>query len=349
MTLTEKYMQHCLTLAKKGLRNVAPNPMVGCVIVYKNEVIGKGYHQKYGKAHAEVNAINAVKNKALLIKSTLYVNLEPCAHFGKTPPCSDLIIKHQIPKVVIGCIDSFSQVAGKGVQKMRNAGIEVIVGVLAKESLALNKRFFTFHNKKRPYIILKWAATKDGFIDVARNNKAYNNKVDNWITSSESKKLVHQWRSEEQAILIGTNTALNDNPALTVRLIKGKNPLRLVLDLNLRLPKQLQVFDKTTPTLIFNTKKNEISTNLSFIKVNSNQDLITQILNELYHREIQSVIVEGGTQLLNTFITQNLWDEARVFTGNKKFTQGLKAPTITKKPQITQQITTDILNFYFND
>lgn len=346
MNIDEKYMLICLELAKKGIGNVAPNPMVGCVIVYENEIIGEGYHQKYGENHAEVNAINSVSNKDLLKECTLYVNLEPCAHFGKTPPCSNLIIESKIPKVVVGCIDSFSKVAGKGIQKMKEAGIEVVVGVLEKESLDLNKRFFTFHNKKRPYIILKWAETKDGFIDVDRTKQT---TLDNWITTQQSKKLAHQWRSEEQAIMIGTNTALNDNPQLNVREVVGKNPLRTVLDLNLRLPKILNVFDQSVPTLIINYQLHEKKENIEWIKVEKEKDVISQVLEVLYQKEIQSVIVEGGTQLLNTFITKNLWDEARVFIGNKYFINGLKAPNIKLKPSTIEQIETDVLNTYFND
>ena len=346
MNTDEEYMDLCLNLAKKGAGSVAPNPMVGCIIVYKNNIIGEGYHQKYGENHAEVNAINSVRNKNLLNKSTLYVNLEPCAHFGKTPPCADLIIESKIPKVIIGCIDSFSKVAGKGIYKMQEAGIEVIVGVLEKEALNINKRFFTFHTKKRPYIILKWAETKDGFIDVDRTTQHIS---DNWITTLQSKKIVHQWRSEEQAILIGTNTALNDNPQLNVREVVGKNPLRIVLDLNLRLPNNLYVFDQSVPTLVINYLKQEKKDNLAFIKIDKAKDLISELIEILYQKEIQSVIVEGGAKLLNTFIAQNLWDEARVFIGDKYFKNGLKAPKINRKSSTIEQIETDVLNTYFND
>ncbi|MBL4592773.1 MAG: bifunctional diaminohydroxyphosphoribosylaminopyrimidine deaminase/5-amino-6-(5-phosphoribosylamino)uracil reductase RibD [Flavobacteriales bacterium] len=349
MQVDKQHIAHCNILAMKGMGNVAPNPMVGCVIVHQNKIIGKGYHEEYGKAHAEVNAINSVADKSLLKESTLYVNLEPCAHFGKTPPCSDLIIEHQIPRVVIACIDSFSEVSGKGIQKMKAAGTEVIVGVLETEGLELNKRFFIFHNKKRPCIILKWAQTKDGFIDIDRSSLNQNDKVDNWITTPESKQLVHFWRSEEQAIMIGTNTALNDNPKLTVREVDGENPLRIVLDLNLRLSENLHLFDKTVPTIVFNYQKNKELSNLDFVKIDQNKDLIQQVLNELYNREIQSVIIEGGAQLLNTFIEQNLWDEARVFTGKKEFKKGLEAPKIRLEPKFTMEIESDILRTYFND
>ena len=362
-------MNRCLLLAEKGLGNVAPNPMVGCVIVHQNKIIGEGYHQKYGEAHAEVNAINSVTNKALLKESTLYVSLEPCAHFGKTPPCANLIVEHKIPKVVIGCIDSFSEVAGKGIEKLKSVGIEVLVGILEKESLELNKRFFTFHNKKRPYIILKWAETSDGFIDVdrnvianieERNMKQYSqtkdcfvprndDKVDNWITTPLSKKLVHKWRSEEPAIMIATNTAINDNPKLNVREWSGKNPLRVVLDINNRLPQHLNVLDNSLPTLVFTSATKENQENIEYCLIDSSKDIVNQVLENLYNRNIQSVIIEGGKQLLQSFIDNNTWDEARVFIGEKQFTKGLAAPKINKAPRFKEQISTDLLSIYYND
>ncbi|MDB4534318.1 bifunctional diaminohydroxyphosphoribosylaminopyrimidine deaminase/5-amino-6-(5-phosphoribosylamino)uracil reductase RibD, partial [Vicingaceae bacterium] len=253
MDIDKKYMNMCIQLAKRGIKDVAPNPMVGCVIVYQGEIIGQGFHEKYGEAHAEVNAINSVKDKDLLSKSTLYVNLEPCAHFGKTPPCADLIINHKLQKVVIGCIDSYSEVSGKGIKKLTEAGINVSIGILDEKSKELNKRFFNYHSKKRPYVILKWAKTKDGFIDVDRSDPEHleklkqqadhknDGKAYNWITTDESKKLVHNWRTEVQAIMVGTNTAANDNPRLTVRgLDNVKSLLRVILDLNLRLPGNLR-------------------------------------------------------------------------------------------------------------
>ncbi|MBI2281319.1 MAG: bifunctional diaminohydroxyphosphoribosylaminopyrimidine deaminase/5-amino-6-(5-phosphoribosylamino)uracil reductase RibD [Bacteroidetes bacterium] len=371
MIFEEKYLLRCLELAKNGLGNVAPNPMVGCVIVHNNKIIGEGYHQDYGKAHAEVNAIHSVKDKSLLKESTLYVNLEPCAHFGKTPPCANLIVEHNIPRVVIGCIDSFSEVAGKGIEKLRNAGIEVIVGILEKESLELNKRFFTFHNKKRPYVILKWTETKDGFIDVERtviakheerNGKqsfkstdcfvplhSTRNDVDNWITSPLSKQLVHKWRSEESAIMVGTNTALNDNPQLNVREWNGKNPTRIVIDLHDRLSQSLHVFDKSVPTLIFSLTKETEEKNLVFVKVENEKKLIEEVLSELYKRNIQSVIVEGGATLLQSFIDQNLWDEARVFIGNKNFITGLKAPNLKGNLIAEEMIDVDHLKWIGNN
>lgn len=345
MNNDQTYLKRCLSLAKNGFGRVAPNPMVGCVIVYNDTIIGEGFHQQYGKAHAEVNAINSVKNKDLLTKSTLYVNLEPCAHHGKTPPCSDLIIAHKIPKVVIGCIDTFSEVAGKGIEKLQQAGVEVTVGILEKEAIELNQRFFTFHTKKRPYIVLKWAQTKDGFIDIDRSEKE---SKDNWITTGISKQLVHKWRTEEQAIMVGTNTALNDNPQLTAREWSGNNPLRMVLDLDLRLPNHLHLFDKNTPTLVFTYGMEKSTPNLEYIQLKKNNDLLTEIMNVLYQKNIQSIIIEGGASFLNSFIAANLWDEARVLTGDKYFEKGLKAPTLHKTPYTEDQLSTDLISYYTN-
>ncbi|MCB9335577.1 MAG: bifunctional diaminohydroxyphosphoribosylaminopyrimidine deaminase/5-amino-6-(5-phosphoribosylamino)uracil reductase RibD [Flavobacteriales bacterium] len=363
MNLDEKYMQRSLLLAQKGLGNVAPNPMVGCVIVHQNNIIGEGYHQLYGKAHAEVNAINSVKNKELLKESILYVNLEPCAHYGKTPPCSDLIIKYKIPKVVIGCIDSFSEVSGKGIEKLKNAGIDVTVGVLEKESLNLNKRFFTFHNKKRPYIILKWAETKDGFMDVERHcEKRSNlihqkeeitgqarNDVNNWITIPLSKKLVHKWRSEEMGIMVGTNTVINDNPKLNVREWNGKNPTRIVLDLNNRIPENSNVLDNSIATIILTKHPKVNQENIEYCLIEKEKSLLTQILDVLFQHQIQSAIIEGGKQLLETFVSENCWDEARVFVGNKTFEKGLRAPELKVSSYLKENISTDTLYYYLND
>ena len=244
-------MQKCLELAQKGRANTAPNPMVGCVIVHDGKIIGEGFHEQFGQAHAEVNAVDSVQDKSLLRSSTLYVNLEPCAHFGKTPPCSNLIIEYNIPKVVIGCVDTFSEVSGKGIKKMKAQGIEVISGVLNKESRELNKRFFTFHEEKRPYIILKWADSADGFIAPENQTEAF------WMTSAESKKIVHQWRAEEMGILVGTETAIKDNPSLSVREVTGKNPIRFVLDKNLRLSPNLSIFDEQASTFVLTEKSIE--------------------------------------------------------------------------------------------
>lgn len=321
-------MQRCLQLAQLGLGNVAPNPMVGCVIVYDNKIIGEGYHQFYGGAHAEVNAINSVKDKSLLPFSTLYVNLEPCAHYGKTPPCADLIISHKIPMVVIGCVDVFNKVNGKGIKKLKAAGVKVIATILEEESLQLNKRFFTFHNYKRPYIILKWAQSSDGFIG-SKNYKAIDETGRNvqMISNALSQKLVHKWRSEEQAILIGTNTAMLDNPKLNTREWIGKNPIRIVLDSNLRLPNRLNIFDKQIPTIIFTEHEKQSTENLQYIKINFNNSL-NEMMNRLYEMQIQSVIVEGGSALINSLINQNQWDEARVFTSSIKLQEGVKTPMV---------------------
>jgi len=326
MNFDQKIIFRCIELAKSGLRNTSPNPIVGCVITYNNKIIGEGYHQKYGEAHAEVNAINSVKNKELLKNSTLYVTLEPCSHFGKTPPCTDLIVKMGFPRVVISCSDPNPQVSGKGIKILQNAGIEVITGVLKKEYEWENRRFFTFHNKKRPYIILKWAKTLDGFIDVIRNNNVPNI---NWITNETCKTLVHKWRTEEQAILIGTTTAINDNPELTARNYNGNNPLRIVIDKNLLLPKNLKIFTNTANTLMITEKSKYTNTNnIKHCILNFDNNFEESLLNELYKLNIQSIIIEGGLFTLNSFINKNLWDEARVFTGNKKFEKGLKAPEI---------------------
>jgi len=321
----EIFMQRCLDLALLGMGDVAPNPMVGCVIVHDGQIIGEGYHQKYGQAHAEVNAIRSVHNPELLCQSTLYVSLEPCAHWGKTPPCSDLIIESQIPHVIIGTMDPFAKVAGKGIERMQKAGINVEVGVLEQECRELNRRFFTFHETQRPYILLKWAQTLDGFIDTDRMETQH----PTWITNALCKRLVHKQRSEESAILIGTNTAEFDNPALTVREWKGNQPIRLVIDRKRRLSKELTVFDQKETTWIFTEFRKEETKNLKFIKLDFNQDILPQMLLELYKRDVLSIIVEGGSILLSSFLQENLWDEAYVYTGNQFFGKGVKAPEIS--------------------
>ena len=317
----EFFMQRCIELASKAIGCASPNPMVGSVIVYNKKIIGEGYHEKYGSHHAEVNAINSVKDKSLLSKSTLYVNLEPCAHFGKTPPCSDLIIQNKIPEVVIGCVDTFSEVSGKGIERMRSVGIDVKVGVLENESRELNKRFFTFHEKKRPYIILKWAESKDGFIAPKNQTKPF------WMTSSESKKLAHKWRAQEDAILVGRITAEKDNPSLTVREVEGSNPIRIIIDKDLKLSADFNLFNNDAKTIVFNQLKSEENNSNNYIKINFN-NLTKNILQELHKQNIQSIIIEGGTITLQSFIDNNLWDEARIFTTNKTLTEGVKPPAI---------------------
>ena len=334
-------MKRCIELASKGIGHVSPNPLVGSVIVYNGKIIGEGYHQNYGKAHAEVNAIASVKDKNFLPKSTLYVNLEPCSHFGKTPPCANLIIEHKIPKVVIGSIDSFSKVSGKGIDRMKNAGIEVEVGVLEKESRELNKRFFTFQEKKRPYIILKWAESKDGYIAPKNQTAPF------WMTSSESKKLVHKWRAEETAILVGRVTAEKDNPSLTAREVEGENPIRIVIDKDLKLSTDLNLFNNDAKTIVFNAIKSEENDTNRFIKIDFNI-LIKSILNELYKQNIQSVIIEGGSKTIQSFIDENMWDETRIFTTKKELKDGVKAPNIEGEMSIKEEISGDVLEILFN-
>ena len=342
MHKNEFFIKKCIDLAIKGIGNVSPNPMVGCVIVYKNNIIGEGFHEKFGLKHAEVNAIESVTKKELLEKSTLYVNLEPCAHYGKTPPCCNMIIEYKIPRVVIGCVDSFSKVAGKGITKMKNAGIEVIVGVLKSESRELNKRFFTYHEKKRPYIILKWAESEDGFIAPKDQREPF------WMTSNKSKKIVHKWRANEDSILIGRVTAEKDNPLLTVRMIEGKNPIRIVIDKKLRLSEDLNIFNSESETIIFNALKSKKKYSNNFIKINYNS-LINNILKELHKQNIQSIIIEGGRETLQSFINTNLWDEARLFTTDKKIKNGIKAPIIDGRISCIDKIDEDLLKTIIND
>jgi diaminohydroxyphosphoribosylaminopyrimidine deaminase/5-amino-6-(5-phosphoribosylamino)uracil reductase len=327
MNSPEKYMKRCLEIARNGLPASMPNPSVGAVIVVDDCIIGEGYTAPYGGSHAEVNAINAVQDKTLLEKATLYVSLEPCSHFGKTPPCCDLIIQYKIPNVVVGILDTNIKVAGKGIQKLRDSGARVTVGVLEAACHESNKRFFTFHEKKRPYIILKWAQSQDGFVAPLIKDE----KKPVWITNPISRQLVHKWRSEEQAILVGTQTAIDDNPQLNTRDWSGKNPIRLVLDQHNRIPKLSHLLDNQTQTIIFT--KQEIASNQEntiFETIDFEQNIVPQILKVLYEYQIQSVLIEGGPQLLNTFIAANIWDEARVFIGKKEFKTGIKAPQVPK-------------------
>lgn len=335
------YMQKALQLASKGLGNVAPNPMVGCVIVKKDKIIAEGHHQKFGEAHAEVNAINSLPSDFDFSDCTLYVNLEPCSHRGKTPPCSDLIVSKKIKKVVICNTDTNPLVGGKGIEKLKKAGIEVETGILEKEGRELNKRFFTFHEKKRPYIILKWAQTNDGFISL---NTTPVNKIDNWITCEENKKLVHEWRAQEQAIMVGTNTVITDNPELTVRLTEGKNPIRIVIDRDLKLNLNSKVFNSAADTFVFTEKDEPVSGDTTFFKIDFSKNILSQILNKLTDSNISSLIVEGGTTLLQSFISENLWDEARVFINpNKNFSNGIKAPAFDLSEAHQEKSGTDYL------
>lgn len=339
----EIFMQRCLELALKGLGSASPNPLVGSVVVHQNKIIGEGWHKKAGEAHAEVNAINDVKDKSLLSESSIYVNLEPCAHFGKTPPCSDLIIKHGLKKVIIGCQDPFSKVNGKGIEKLKNAGIEVLLNVLKEESLFLNRRFFTFHNKKRPYIILKWAQSQDGFIDKKR---APNELGQNWISGESAKRLVHFWRSQEDAILVGAQTAINDNPSLTVREVKGKNPIRLLIDPHNRVSKQSALFNDEAPTIHFH--QSDINQTQEERSYQISGDIIPQVISACYQNDIQSFIVEGGAKTLGHFIQSNFWDEARVFISPALFGDGLAAPLLPIIASGSDTIGNDQLFTYFN-
>ncbi len=340
-------MQRCLELALLGAGSVSPNPMVGSVLVFNQKIIAEGYHQKYGEPHAEANAIEyALQNlddaENKLKNSTLYVNLEPCSHFGKRPPCADLIIKHKIPVVVIGCRDPFDQVNGKGIDKLKDAGITVIENILNEKCLNLNRRFFTRIQKQRPFIILKWAQTANGYF-------APENPEKKWISSEASKVLVHKWRSEEDAVLVGKNTALIDNPQLNVREISGRNPIRIVIDRNLSLPQTLNVFDQSQDTIIFNALKTDVSGRIKFLMLEDFDNLLPQLISyQLYLMDVQSIIIEGGLQTLNLFIKSGLWDEARIITGKDSWTNGMKAPLISGKQVYQTALSSDIITILYN-
>lgn len=318
----ESFMQRCLDLAALGQGHVAPNPMVGAVLVHEGRIIGEGYHRVYGQAHAEVNCVKSVapEMERFISQSTMYVSLEPCAHHGKTPPCTDLIISQRIPRVVVGCMDSFSAVSGRGIKLMQDAGIEVITGVLEKECRELNKRFFTFHEKQRPYIILKWAQSPDGYIAPPDGTPVR-------ISHPYTDRLVHQWRSHETGIMVGTRTAIADNPQLTTRLWAGNDPVRLVVDRRLKVPKHYHLRDGAAPTVFITEMEGDPATN---IRLDFEQPLLPQLLPVLYEREIQSVMVEGGPYLLQQFIEGGYWDEARIITGQHTLGSGLPAPVLTK-------------------
>ena len=318
------YMWRCIELAENGLGRVAPNPMVGCVIVNAGRIIGEGYHQKFGGPHAEVNAINAVKNKVLLEESTLFVNLEPCAHFGKTPPCADLIIASKIPKVVVAQRDPNPKVAGRGIERMKSAGINVTEGIYESEAAFLNRRFLTHQKEKRPYIILKWAQSADGFMD--RDRHEPNDPKINWISHPSTKKLVHLWRSQEPAILVGRNTIVNDNPKLDTREVEGTSPMRVVLSSSGKIPKNSNVLSDGKKTVILNSKILQKIDYVDWVKIEG--DFIRNALKYLSEIDISSILVEGGAQTLNTFISQNLWDEARIIQSANRIGSGLKAPVI---------------------
>lgn len=325
-------MQRAIELAKLGAGNVAPNPMVGCVIVHNDTIIGEGWHQKFGEAHAEINALNNVKNKDLLSQSTVYVTLEPCSHYGKTPPCANALINHGIKKVIVGITDPNPLVSGSGIKLLRQSGIEVVTDILANECAELNKRFITYITQNRPYIILKWAQSYDGFIAPDRQTLTADEFEENrHITGLITQKITHLWRTYEAGIMVGTNTILTDNPKLNARAWHGPSPIRITIDLNNRLPKTLHIFDESQKTIIFNYTEN-INTSTSiitYLPIDKDFDLAPQILNELYKQNIQSVIIEGGTQLLETFINSNNWDEAQVLTSPKQLINGVKAPAIS--------------------
>lgn len=332
-------MLRCIQLARNGLGSTYPNPMVGCVIVHDGKIIAESWHKRAGEPHAEVNAVNQIPDKEILKKSTLYVSLEPCAHHGKTPPCADFIIQYQIPKVVVGTIDPFAKVNGLGIWKMQDAGIEVISGVLEKECRELNKRFFTFHQEKRPYVILKWAQTADGFM-------ASENGGQKWITNEYSRQLVHKWRTEEQAILIGTTTAETDNPQLNARLWNGNQPVRLVLDRELKLNSGLNLFAGNQRTIVFTEKQKGNQSNLEFVQVQFDENISESVLDKLYELGIQSVIIEGGKKTLQSFIDKGLWDEARIFTSSTNWNSGIKSPEIFGKLIESKNISSDKLEIY---
>ncbi|NVK08577.1 MAG: bifunctional diaminohydroxyphosphoribosylaminopyrimidine deaminase/5-amino-6-(5-phosphoribosylamino)uracil reductase RibD [Tenacibaculum sp.] len=347
----EKYIQRCLELAKKGIGTTRPNPSVGAVIVCKNKIIGEGFTSPYGGPHAEVNAINSVQNQDLLKEATIYVTLEPCSHHGKTPPCADLIIDKEIPNIVIGCVDTNNLVAGKGIERLKKAGRNVTVGVCEEACKEHHKRFFTVQNKKRPYVILKWAETKDGFI--APLTKEEQKPV--WISNQYSQQLVHKWRSEEHAILVGTNTVIADNPSLTVRSWSGNNPIRIVIDKTLRISTEATVFDRNIKTIIITEKKEDKrekrkeKQNVIYETIDFSSQIAKQICEVLHKHQIQSVIIEGGAQTLQTFINENLWDEAKVFIGDINIKEGVKRPIFNAKLSSEEKIDNDILRIYRND
>ena len=336
-------MQQCLDLALKGLGAVSPNPMVGAVLVYEDRVIGTGYHKRYGEAHAEVNCINSVQeaDKPFIAASTLYVSLEPCSHFGKTPPCADLIIANKIKKVIVACLDPNPLVAGRGVEKLEAAGIQVVTHVLEQESRKINKRFIVFHEQKRPYIILKWAVSVEG-------NFCPSDKSSFWLSNDESKKMVHQWRSEEDAILVGSGTALADNPSLTVREWQGRNPVRVMLDRDLKTPIHFNIYNEEANTIVFNLHKNEERGHVQWIQLPS-KNFIEAAMKKMYDLHIQSVIIEGGLDILNQCMSLRYWDEIRVIQSNTSLIDGLKAPKIQEKSLHQQQLKQDLIYYYHNE
>lgn len=322
MTFDEQMMLRCLQLAALGKGNVAPNPMVGAVIVHEGKIIGEGYHQQFGGPHAEVNAVNSVENQEILFECTIYVTLEPCSHFGKTPPCANLLVEKNFKRVVVGTLDAHAKVFKKGIKRLEDHGIDVTVGICEKQCLELNRAFFTFHEKKRPYVLLKWAQTNNGLLD---NSEGKQGEV-SWISAPETQVKVHQWRSELQSIMVGKNTVLNDNPSLTIRAVSGKNPIRIVLDSRNEIPATATVKNSEVETIVFNVQKDEIENGVHYVKLAELSPKL--ILEALYERQIQSVLIEGGKSVLQSFVDASLWDEARIIKGKSSFKSGTHAPKI---------------------
>jgi diaminohydroxyphosphoribosylaminopyrimidine deaminase/5-amino-6-(5-phosphoribosylamino)uracil reductase len=346
MDIHEIYMRRCLTLAKNGLGYTYPNPLVGCVIVHQGMIIGEGWHQKAGEGHAEVNAINAVKDQDLLPEATLYVNLEPCSHHGRTAPCADLIVKKKIKKVVIGIIDANEKVQGQGKLHLEKNGVEVVTGILLEECRELNKRFFTFHEKGRPYVILKWAQSADGYIFPDLKPSIKRQPI--WISNPYSRQKAHQWRAQEASILVGKNTVIQDDPRLNTRDMAGNDILRMVIDKDLLIPLGSQIYDGQFDTVIYNAKKEGSEGKVKYVQLDFSKEIVEQVLSDLHQKNIQSLIVEGGAYTLNKFLVAGLWDEARIFCGEKKFGGGIKAPVIHLKADKEENILNDRLFWYRN-
>jgi diaminohydroxyphosphoribosylaminopyrimidine deaminase / 5-amino-6-(5-phosphoribosylamino)uracil reductase len=345
-SMDERYMKRCFELASHGLGNTRTNPIVGSVIVFNDRIIGEGYHHEYGGPHAEVNAIRSVKDKSLLEHATIYINLEPCSHFGKTPPCSTLIMNHKIPRVVISNTDPFPSVSGRGIEALRSGGVEVVTGVLEQEGEFLNRRFLTFHREQRPYVVLKWAETADGFIDAER--KEGDPAGVRWITGEVARTLVHKWRSEEAGLMVGTNTIIADNPTLNVRHWTGNSPLRIAFDRNGRVPETSNILDGSQDTIVFTCDQERYSGKTNSVLIDHDYK-IEDILTELYDLKVLSVLVEGGRELHNSFISSGCWDEARVFRGVCKFENGVRAPSIDQEPAETINFEASELNIFYNN
>ncbi len=338
----ENYMQRCIELARLGIGNVSPNPMVGCVIVHKDRIIGEGWHKKYGKAHAEVNAIASVNDKSLLSDSTIYVSLEPCHHYGKTPPCVDLILAHNIPNVVIGIKDPNALVAGKSIEKLKDAGVNVLVGVLEKEALHLDNGFITKHKKQRPYIILKWAQSKNGYFSPLEGQQ--------WLSNEHSKRLTHKWRNAVDAILVGKNTVLQDNPVLTDRFWQGNNPLRVIIDPQLEISEDHHIYQDGRPTLVFNATKRSKKGVIQYIQLDHYCFTVKAMLQHLNQLKINTLLVEGGAFTLNNFIESNLWDEAYVYKTDVEIEYGIDIPDLNDFiRKDTQPIANNVLEVFYNE